>query len=163
MMPGIDWLPSQVLELPLASPPLLVLVGEEKTLTWALAEIQAATQTPHIALSQELGRHLLEMTPRERIRVAAQTIRTLLRPYRNQTVLLDRTALLFLPELHLNPLQLLIDTSRTISPLVIAWNGQWDGTTLTYAIPDHPEYYRAVHPEALIVPISHEDICTTVT
>jgi hypothetical protein len=93
------------------------------------------------------------VSPRERMRTVARTFRALLRPYHQQMVFLDRMALLFLPELHLNPLQLLSETSRTLCPLVAAWPGQWDGTTLTYAAPGHPEYQRVVRPEALIVSV----------
>jgi hypothetical protein len=55
--------------------------------------------------------------------------------------------------LHLNPLQVVRDISRSHRPLVMAWAGQWDGVALTYAAPGHPEYQRIVHPEAIIVPI----------
>jgi hypothetical protein len=153
MSPGIDWLLRYVDELPQASPPLLLLVGMDMHLSAALHHLQTVTQAPSLSVGRELGLPLLELSPRERMRTVGRTFRALLRPYHQQMVLLDRTALLFLPELHLNPLQLLSDTSRTICPLVVAWPGQWDGKTLTYAYPGHPEYQRLVHPEALVVSI----------
>jgi len=153
MATDIDWLLRHVDELPQASPPLLLLVGMEVPLQATLSNIQTAIQAPYISLSRELGVPLLELSPRERMRTVARTFRSLLRPYQQQMVFLDRTAVLFLPELHLNPLQLLSETSRTLCPLVAAWPGQWDGTTLTYAYPGHPEYQRVVRPEALIVSV----------
>lgn len=153
MATDISWLLRHVDELPQASPPLLLLVGLEARLSAALHRLQVVTQSPCIPLSHDLGVLLLEVSPRERMRTVARTFRALLRPYHQQMVFLDRTAVLFLPELHLNPLQLLSETSRTLCPLVAAWPGQWDGTTLTYAAPGHPEYQRVVRPEALIVSV----------
>jgi hypothetical protein len=143
----------QIAALPQASPPLLLLVGPEERLSPVLHDLQAATQAPCIALSHALGQRLLEATPRERVRTAARTLRALVRAYQQPLLLLDRTALLFLPELYLNPLQVVRDISRSHRPLVMAWAGQWDGVALTYAAPGHPEYQRIVHPEAIIVPI----------
>src|SRR6266508_2736420 len=90
----------------LATPPLLLLVGAEHQITAALASLHAATGAPLLALSQELGTRLLEQTARDRQRLAVRALRDLLAPYRGRLTLLDRTALLFLPELALNPLQL---------------------------------------------------------
>jgi len=146
-------LSQQIAALPQASPPLLLLVGPEEHLSAVLRDLHTRTQAPCIALSHALGQRLLEATPRERVRTAARTLRALLRTYQQSLLLLDRTALLFLPELHLNPLQVLSDVSRSHRPLVVAWAGQWDGGVLTYATPGHPEYQRVVHPEAIIVPI----------
>jgi hypothetical protein len=148
-----------IADLPRASPPLLLLVGTEVHLAALFAHLRITTQAPYLALSQQLGHCLLELAPRERTRTAAHHVRSLLRPFRdNQLVLLDRTALLFLPDLHLNPLQLLIATSRTCCPLLVAWAGNWDAPILTYATESHPEYWRYPHPQALIQPITQEDI-----
>jgi hypothetical protein len=148
-----DLLHRYLAELPRAAPPLLLLVGAEERVSTLLSDTATAAQIPYVALSRELGSRLLEASPRERTRRAARTFRELLRSYQHQMLVLDRTALLFLPELYLNPFQLLSDTSRTLCPLVAAWPGQWDGTTLTYAAPGHPEYQRVVRPEALVVSV----------
>ncbi len=135
----------------LATPPLLLLVGAEHQITAALASLHAATGAPLLALSQELGTRLLEQTARDRQRLAVRALRDLLAPYRGRLTLLDRTALLFLPELALNPLQLLLDAARTHGPLVAAWAGAWKDETLTYAFPGHVEYRSYPQPAALIV------------
>lgn len=160
---GIDGLLREVTQLAQVSPPLIVLVGGEVCLTATLAQIQAATRAPLLSLSRELGNHLLERPPDERPRHAASIFRSFVRSYAPQMVLLDRTALLFLPELCLNPLRLLIETSRSVLPLVVAWVGDWDGIALTYATPTHPEYHRTVRPQVRIIPIAQEEQCVTRT
>jgi hypothetical protein len=132
------------------NPPLLLLVGAEDRITAVLASLHAATGAPLLALSQELGARLLEQTERQRQRLAVRALRELLAPYRGRLTLLDRTALLFLPELALNPLQLLLDTARVHGPLVAAWAGVWADETLTYAAPGHVEYRNYSRPAAQI-------------
>jgi hypothetical protein len=136
--------------LPRASVPLILLVGSEDRLTVELIQTHMATSAPLIHLSRLLGLRLLEQTPRERQRLANRAFRDILQPHRGQLTLLDRTALLFLPELTLNPLQLLIDTARAYGPVVAAWAGAWTPPTLTYALPGHPEHRSYHQPDALI-------------
>lgn len=132
-----------------ASPPLLLLIGDEECLSMELTRISHATASPLLSVSALLGTELLEQPVEERSRVVGRTFRALLRPYDRQLVLLDRIALLFLPELRLNPLQLLVDTSRS-GPLIVAWSGAWDGQTLSYATSGHPEY-RVYHNPSVLV------------
>ena len=136
--------------LPRASVPLILLVGSEDRLTVELRQTHLATSAPLLQLSNQLGLRLLEQTPRERQRLVTRTFRDILQPHRGQLTLLDRTALLFLPELALNPLQLFIDTARTYGPIVAAWAGVWTPPTLTYALPGHPEHRSYHQPDALI-------------
>lgn len=94
MVTDIGWLLRHVDELPQASPPLLLLVGVEARLSAVLHRLQVVTQSPCIPLSHDLGVLLLEVSPRERMRIVARTFRALLRPYHQQMVFLDRMALL---------------------------------------------------------------------
>lgn len=134
-----------------ASPPLLVVVGREAAVSAALAMVSRARRWPLLHLSALLAEVLVAHAPRERQRMVVRLFRGLLPSSTAAPILLDRTALLFLPELMLNPLQLLVDASRLRGPLVVAWCGAWDGTCLTYARPEHPEYRRYLHPAALVV------------
>jgi hypothetical protein len=65
------------------------------------------------------------------------------------TVLLDNTEILFDPVLQQDPLRLLQQVSRNRT-IVAAWNGKFEGGTLIYAEPDHPEYRKYYEVDALI-------------
>lgn len=54
-------------------------------------------------------------------------------------VLCDNLELLFAADLSLDPLRLLKQAAR-MKTVVAAWNGSYDGSTLTYAVPGHDEY-----------------------
>jgi hypothetical protein len=81
------------------------------------------------------------MTVRQRKLKAEEVIGDLLRGTNHHMVCLDNTELLFDPTLSLNPLGLLRNLSR--NGLVIAtWSGMLEDTSLVYAYPDHPEYFK---------------------
>ena len=136
-----------------ASPPLLLAVGLEGPVSHALAGLSAAYGAPLLALSLLFAEQLAELAPHDRPRRAPRLFQDLLRPARGALTILDRTAMLFLAELQLNPLPLLAETSRTHGPIVAAWCGAWDGAVLTYARPRHPEYRRYDHPVATVVAV----------
>lgn len=139
---------------PNAFPPLWLAVGSEGPVSQALAALSVAHGVPLIALSRLVAASLVELAPHDRPRRAPRLFQTVPRPARGPFTILDRTALLFLPELMLNPLQVLTELSRTHGPIVAAWCGAWDGAVLTYACPAHPEYRRYDHPAAVVVPIA---------
>jgi len=136
-----------------AAEPLLLLIGEENRLSAELQRLHSVTGSPLLAVSQQLGLRLLEQTPHARLRAVVPAFREILQPYLGTLTLLDRTALLFLPDLCLNPLQLLLEASRGHGPLIVAWAGAWEDPVLTYAFPGHREYRRYQHPSALIAPL----------
>jgi hypothetical protein len=68
----------------------------------------------------------------------------------SDVVLLDNIELLFAAELAQDPLRLLQSLSRNRT-IVAAWPGLFDGKTLTYAEPGHPEARRYSTPQAVIV------------
>ena len=136
-----------------ASPPLLLAVGLERTVEQTLFRLSQHTQAPYLALSRAFAERLADLAPRDRPRRAARLFHDLMRPTRGSLTILDRTAILFAVDLMLNPLQLLIETSRIHGPIVAAWCGNWDGTILTYAVPEHPEHQRYVHPVVLVIPV----------
>ncbi|MBP2145409.1 hypothetical protein J2129_000863 [Methanofollis sp. W23] len=53
--------------------------------------------------------------------------------------LCDNLELLFAADLSLDPLRLLKQAART-KTVVAAWDGSWDGSNLSYAVPGHDEY-----------------------
>lgn len=72
---------------------------------------------------------------------------TLVESAEGDTVLCDNLELLFASDLSLDPLRLLKQASRR-KAVVAAWNGSYDGSTLSYAAPGHDEY-RAYSPAEL--------------
>jgi hypothetical protein len=68
----------------------------------------------------------------------------------SDVVLLDNIELLFAEDLAQDPLRLLQSLSRDRT-IVAAWPGMFDGASLTYAEPGHPEARRYSMPQAVIV------------
>lgn len=137
-----------------AMPPLLLVVGLERPVSHALSTLAMDLDVPIVSLSRLFAERLAELSPRERERRSSRLFREVLQPSSGSFTMLDRTAVLFLPALMLNPLQLLTEASRTHGPIIAAWCGAWDGTVLTYARPGHPEYRRYAHPVATVVAVA---------
>ena len=76
-------------------------------------------------------------------------------------ILLDHIEVLFSPELAQDPVRLLQSLSRN-RILLISWPGKRDGTTLIYAEPGHPEYYKQSIPEMVHVDLSGSEQTTQV-
>jgi len=65
------------------------------------------------------------------------------------TILLTDISLLFDPCWQLDPLRVFRTLAR-YRPIVVAWPGEWDGNTLSYAVPEH-EHYRTWRAPNVIV------------
>ncbi len=137
-----------------ANPPLLLAVGPEHTVRLALADLSAVCGAPVLPLSRQLAERLADLSPRDRARRAMPIVYELVGTSHGALTILDRTAILFLPQLMLNPLQVLTRLSQNSGPLVAAWCGAWDGANLTYAHPGHPEYQHYTHLDALVAPVA---------
>ena len=121
--------------------------GSGKTAT--LAAVSQRTNSPVLNLNLELSRGLLDLTARQRALQAGRILDDLIG--RDRTlVLLDNTELLFAPTLKQDPLALLQRTSRN-QTIVASWNGTVDDGYLSYAEPDHPEYWRYPKDDLVIV------------
>lgn len=92
----------------------------------------------YLNLNLELSRNLLDISVEERPSSIQKCITDLFPP-EEDIILLDNTELLFTPELQIDPLRLFQIISRE-KILIVSWNGTYNGNTLTYAEPNHPEY-----------------------
>jgi len=130
---------------------LLLVVGPPRSRkTGALRVIAAAKKWPLVNVNLRLSELLLELTQKQRALRAARLLGDIVDGAGGDVVLLDNIELLFAPELAQDPLRLLQGLSR--NRIVIAtWSGSFDGTTLTYAEPGHPEARRYSRPEAIVV------------
>lgn len=130
---------------------LILAVGPARTgKTAAITELAAKHEWPRINVNLCLSEKLLELTHRQRAVRVAGILDDTLRNEKSAVVLLDNIELLFAAELAQDPLKLLQSLSRN-RMIVAAWPGNFDGATLTYAEPGHPEAKRYLTPQAVIV------------
>ena len=130
---------------------LVLAVGVARTgKTAVLTELAAQHGWPRLNVNLRLSERLLELTHRQRAVRVAGILGDMIRDETSEVVLLDNIELLFTPDLAQDPLRLLqaISRNRTI---IAAWPGGFDGTSLTYAEPGHPEARRYLSPQAVIV------------
>ena len=137
---------------------LLILVAPPAAgKTRLITKLATALDLPLINLGKDASQQLLAMTVRQRKLKAEEVIGNLLRAFDHHIICLDNTELLFDPALSLNPLGLLRNLSR--NRLVIAtWSGMLEDTSLVYAYPDHPEYFKQTVHGFPIVSISEEKL-----
>jgi hypothetical protein len=118
--------------------------------TAALAELAARRIWPRLNVNLRISERLLDLTHRQRAVRVANVLDDIVREEASEVVLLDNIELLFAAELAQDPLRLLQSLSRNRT-IVAAWPGTFDGKTLTYAEPGHPEARRYSTPQAVIV------------
>lgn len=136
---------------------LVLAVGAARTgKTDVLTELATKHGWPRLNVNLRLSERLLELTHRQRATRVAGILADLIRDEAAEVVLLDNIELLFAEELALDPLRLLQSISRNRA-IVAAWPGNFDGVSLTYAEPGHPEARRYQTPQAVIVKAGDTD------
>jgi len=118
--------------------------------TSALAELADRHNWPRLNVNLRISEVLLDLTHRQRAVRVAGILDNIVREAASEVVLLDNIELLFAAELAQDPLRLLQSLSRNRT-IVAAWPGTFDGKSLTYAEPGHPEARRYSTPQAVIV------------
>ena len=130
---------------------LVLAVGPARTgKTAALIDLAKRHNWPRLNVNLRLSQSLLDLTHRQRAARVAAILDDLIREENSEVVLLDNIELLFAEELAQDPLRLLQALSRNRA-IVAAWPGNFDGASLTYAEPGHPEARRYQTPQAVIV------------
>ena len=130
---------------------LVLAVGPARSgKTAALSNLAALRNWPRLNVNLQISEKLLNFTRRQRAVRVASILDDTIRDERSEIVLLDNLELLFAEELAQDPLRLLQLLSRN-QTIVAAWPGNFDGTSLTYAEPGHPEARRYTTPQAVIV------------
>ena len=131
---------------------LLLVVGPPRSgKTGALRDISTTKNWPLVNVNLRLSALLLDLTQKQRALRVARLLGDLVNGAEGDVVLLDNIELIFGPELAQDPLRLLQGLARNRT-VVATWGGEFDGTTLTYAEPGHPEARRYARPEAIVVP-----------
>jgi hypothetical protein len=130
---------------------LILAVGPARTgKTAALSNLAAQHDWPRLNVNLHLSEKLLDLTRRQRAVRAAGILDDIIRDEASQVVLLDNIELLFAKELAQDLLRLLQSLSRHRT-IIVAWPGNFDDASLTYAEPGHPEARRYPMPQAVII------------
>lgn len=130
---------------------LILAVGPARAgKTAALSYLAARHNWPRLNVNLRLSEKLLDLSHRQRAVRVAGILDDTIRDEASEVVLLDNIELLFAEELAQDPLRLLQSLSRNRT-IVAAWPGNFDGASLTYAEPGHPEARRYPTPQAVIV------------
>jgi hypothetical protein len=124
--------------------------------TASLRAAAAAGGWPLLNVNLALCERLLELPRRQRPIRVARVLGDLIESQTAPVVALDNLEVVFDPELKLNPLSLLQGLSRNVT-LVVSWPGSYDGETLFYAEPGHPEERKYPRPDCRVVALAPED------
>ena len=120
---------------------LLVVAPAGAGKTTALHDVRDRTGAQLINVNLELSRQMLELTERQRTLQLPRLLREIVGNGGGEMILLDNIEVIFDVGLKQDPLRLLQGLSRN-KTVVAAWNGTIIKDSLTYAVPEHPEYRR---------------------
>jgi ATPase family associated with various cellular activities (AAA) len=124
--------------------------GSGKTAALQSLAQKLGCQLVHVNL--ELSKRLLELTRTQRSRQVERLLKEVIAAVSGDVVLLDNLEILFYTGLEVEPLRLLQVMSRNRT-IVASWNGSFQGGTLTYAEPGHPEFIQFKPTDAVVIPI----------
>lgn len=132
---------------------LVIVAGEPGSgKTAALQSIARKQGLPLVNVNLELSKRMLELTRTQRSRQAERLLKEVIAATPGDLVLLDNLEILFDTGLEIEPLRLLQVSSRNRT-IVASWNGPFQGGTLTYAEPGHPEFVQFKQAEAVVIPV----------
>ncbi len=132
---------------------LVILVGPPASRKTTTLQAVAKTLDGQIVnVNLELSKKLLELTRSQRSRQVEHLLREVIAAAPGDVVLLDNLEILFDTALELHPLRVLQVLSRNRT-IVASWNGSFEGETLIYAEPGHPEFLQFKQPEAVVVTV----------
>jgi predicted ATPase len=100
----------------------------------------------------ELSKRMLELTRNQRSRQVERLLKEMIAAMPGDVVLLDNLEILFDTALEVQPLRLLQVSSRNRT-IVASWNGTFQGGTLTYAEPGHPEFVQFKQTDVVVVTV----------
>ena len=132
---------------------LVILVGAPAS--GKTTVLQSVAQNPGCQLlnvNLELSKKMLELTRSQRSRQVERLLKEVIASVPGDVVLLDNLEILFDTALELQPLRLLQVLSRNRT-IVASWNGSFQGGTLIYAEPGHPEFLQIKQPEAVVITV----------
>ena len=132
---------------------LVILAGAPASgKTTALKSVAQKLGCQLLNVNLELSKKMLELTRTQRSNQVERLLKEVIALVPGEMVLLDNLEILFDTALELQPLRLLqvLNRNRTI---VASWNGSFQGGTLIYAEPGHPEFMQFKQPEAVVITV----------
>lgn len=124
--------------------------GSGKTAT--LQSVAKEHGCPLVNVNLELTKRMLELTRDQRSRQVERLLKEIIAAAPGDMVPLDNLEILFDTSLEVEPLRLLQVSSRNRT-IVASWNGSFQGGTLTYAEPGHPEFIQFRQTEAVVITV----------
>ncbi len=119
---------------------LIFLVGRSGTgKTKILHDLSKISDYPYINLNFELSKILSEKS--EEKPDWEILISDIINSYQSDVILFDNCELLFTNEYEINPVRLLKSQSRK-KVIIVAWNGEFNNSDLTYANPGDNDYRK---------------------
>ncbi len=118
--------------------------------TAALQSVTRKVACPLVNVNLELSKRMLELTRTQRSRQVDRLLKEVIAAVPGDMVLLDNLEILFDTSLEVDPLRLLQVSSRNRT-IVASWNGSFQGGTLSYAEPGHPEFIQCKQTEAVVI------------
>jgi hypothetical protein len=150
-MHPLDDIISQILSMDRASCRLVVSL-QPFELEAVATSLQARMAWPSLCVGRYLSDSLLELPPKPRPMEIRHRLTEVLMTSAPEPLVCTHIDLLFEPVLRLNPLALFRQLSK-VNSLVVLWLGEYDGSILTYAVPDHARYRTWRNPGVAIVPV----------
>ncbi|MHB1414624.1 MAG: BREX-3 system P-loop-containing protein BrxF [Chloroflexota bacterium] len=130
--------------------PCLLVVSEDiSRLDRASAGLSTEYGWPRLSIGRELSAVLISEPSQRRGPAAQNAFESMLATMTPGPVSCTEIGLLFEPQLTLDPLALLRQSSR-VAPLVVAWPGSYADGVLAYAVPAHAHYRTWSWPEVQI-------------
>ena len=131
---------------------LVLVVGPSRSgKTTALRRLSTERSWPLVNVNLALSEGLLELTSRQRALNSSKLLDKVTNEPSGDVLLLDNIEILFDCTLRLDPLRLLQRIARQRS-IIASWPGHYDGGSLTYAAPSHPEFRQYQDPDVVVVP-----------
>lgn len=121
---------------------LAVVAGGSRLIDDFFEEVAAASATFSCELNARLAEKLMPLAPPSRSRRAIEFVRSILGSGQETVVFVKKIEVLFHPALRVNPLSLLKTLSME-KTLVIRWPGEFLNGCLTYAYPQHVEFFSS--------------------
>ena len=119
---------------------LILIVGQNSSgKTKALQELSNNGIYPRVNLNLEISEILsksLEIEPDWE-----KLLEKLINSYQSDILLFDNAELLFTKDFNIDPIRLLKSQNRK-KVIIMAWNGEYNGTTLTYGNPGDEDYRK---------------------
>jgi hypothetical protein len=132
---------------------LVILAGAPASgKTTALQSVAQKLGCEILNVNLELSKKLLELTRTQRSRQVERLLKEVIAAAPGEVVLLDNLEILFDSSLEIVPLPLLQALARNRT-IVASWNGSFQGGTLIYAEPGHPEFMQFKQPEAVVITV----------